>query len=237
MEQRFGRIHRIGQREVCHLWNLVAGETREGAVYQRLLEKIARERDRLNGQVFDVIGELFRETPLRRLMVAAVRYGDKPEVRDRLKVEIDNATDQERVKKIVRDELLVTGVMDTRKVEEVRAEMERAQARKLQPHFIADFFQNAFQELGGTLHERETGRFAINNVPALIRNHARRTRAGAYIAKVHTHLLRQRSDLPGQEARSRIYLPGEFPSRCDHQPDSQARARYLETRRDAGGSP
>ena len=64
LEQRFGRIHRIGQREVCHLWNLVAGETREGAVYQRLLEKIARERDRLNGQVFDVIGELFRETPL-----------------------------------------------------------------------------------------------------------------------------------------------------------------------------
>ena len=30
IEQRFGRIHRIGQREVCHLWNLVAGDTREG---------------------------------------------------------------------------------------------------------------------------------------------------------------------------------------------------------------
>ena len=24
IEQRFGRIHRIGQTEVCHLWNLVA---------------------------------------------------------------------------------------------------------------------------------------------------------------------------------------------------------------------
>ena len=30
LEQRFGRIHRIGQQEVCHLWNLVAKETREG---------------------------------------------------------------------------------------------------------------------------------------------------------------------------------------------------------------
>src|SRR5262249_24249691 len=29
IEQRFGRIHRIGQTEVCHLWNLVADETRE----------------------------------------------------------------------------------------------------------------------------------------------------------------------------------------------------------------
>ena len=30
IEQRFGRIHRIGQTEVCHLWNLIAEETREG---------------------------------------------------------------------------------------------------------------------------------------------------------------------------------------------------------------
>ena len=45
LEQRFGRIHRIGQTEVCHLWNLVAKETREGEVYHRLLEKLAsRER-------------------------------------------------------------------------------------------------------------------------------------------------------------------------------------------------
>src|SRR5260221_5569516 len=28
LEQRFGRIHRIGQTEVCHLWNLIASETR-----------------------------------------------------------------------------------------------------------------------------------------------------------------------------------------------------------------
>ena len=33
LEQRFGRIHRIGQTEVCHLWNLVANETREGDVF------------------------------------------------------------------------------------------------------------------------------------------------------------------------------------------------------------
>lgn len=32
LEQRFGHIHRIGQTEVCHLWNIVANETREGAV-------------------------------------------------------------------------------------------------------------------------------------------------------------------------------------------------------------
>ena len=66
LEQRFGRIHRIGQTEVCHLWNLVAGQTREGSVYQQLLKKLEAERHALNGQVFDVLGQLFQDTPLRK---------------------------------------------------------------------------------------------------------------------------------------------------------------------------
>jgi len=56
LEQRFGRIHRIGQTEVCHLWNLVAAETREGDVYRTLLEKLDMARKALGGQVFDVSG-------------------------------------------------------------------------------------------------------------------------------------------------------------------------------------
>ena len=57
LEQRFGRIHRIGQTEVCHLWNLVADDTREGDVYRRLLEKLEQARETLGGQVFDVLGQ------------------------------------------------------------------------------------------------------------------------------------------------------------------------------------
>ena len=79
LEQRFGRIHRIGQTEVCHLWNLVAGETREGYVYERLLRKLETESQALNGQVFDILGELFSEVPLRQLLIEAIRYGDQPE--------------------------------------------------------------------------------------------------------------------------------------------------------------
>ena len=109
---------------------------------------------------------------MRKLLVDAVRYGDNPQVRDRLDQAVDNATDQQRVREIVRDDLLVSGVMDTRKVEEIRAEMERANARRLQPHFIKAYFIEAFQELGGRLHQREKGRYTINNVPATVRNHA-----------------------------------------------------------------
>src|SRR6185369_9998041 len=91
LEQRFGRIHRIGQTEVCHLWNLVAAETREGDVYKRLPEKLEDARKALGGQVFDVMGRLqFEGKRLRELLVEAIRYGDLPEVRARLTQTIEN---------------------------------------------------------------------------------------------------------------------------------------------------
>src|SRR6266702_5666382 len=92
LEQRFGRIHRIGQTEVCHLWNLVADETREGDVYHRLLEKLDEDRKALGGQVFDVLGKVqFEGKPLRDLLIEAIRYGEQPEVRARLTRAMSNA--------------------------------------------------------------------------------------------------------------------------------------------------
>jgi superfamily II DNA or RNA helicase len=179
LEQRFGRIHRIGQTEVCHLWNLVAGETREGAVYQRLLFKIQAERDALDGQVFDVLGKLFQEVPLRRLLVDAVRYGDDPDVRERLNQAVDNATDRERVRDLLEQRSLITTTMDISQIIHIREDMERAAARRLQPFYIKAFFVQGFNALGGTLHERESGRYNITHVPATIREYARERGLGA----------------------------------------------------------
>ncbi|MBL8400980.1 helicase-related protein, partial [Accumulibacter sp.] len=99
-EQRFGRIHRIGQTEVCHLWNLVADDTREGDVYRRLLEKLEQARQALGGQVFDVLGKLAFESngkimSLRELLIEAIRHGEKPEVKAFLTTVLDVATDRE----------------------------------------------------------------------------------------------------------------------------------------------
>ena len=63
--------------------------------------------------------------------------------------------------------------MDVSKVRAIREDMERAEARRLQPHFIATFFSEAFKRLGGTTHDREPKRFEITNVPAVIRNRDR----------------------------------------------------------------
>lgn len=174
LEQRFGRIHRIGQTEVCHLWNLVAKDTREGEVYFRLLEKLDEERKALGGQVFDVLGEVtYDDKPLRQLLLEAIRYGDQPEIRAKLFEVVDHALDREHLRELVEGRALTHDSMHITRVRQIREDMERADVRRLQPHFIAAFFLEAFKLLGGTIHERETKRYEIKHVPAVIRNRDR----------------------------------------------------------------
>ena len=174
LEQRFGRIHRIGQTEVCHLWNLVAEGTREGDVYKRLLEKIEQARQAMGGKVFDVLGKLmFEGRPLKELLIEAIRYGDQPEVRARLTRQIDGAVDRNHLIDLVEDHALAHDAMDRSRVCRIREAMERAEARKLQPHYIQSFFLEAFKRLGGSVKLREPDRFEISRVPAPIRNRDR----------------------------------------------------------------
>ncbi len=171
LEQRFGRIHRIGQTEVCHLWNLVADETREGDVYHKLLEKLELARQALGGQVFDVLGKLeFEGRPLRDLLLEAVRYGEQPEVRVRLDTAVDQALDKGAIQDLLEERQLVHDAMDASHLQRVREEMERAEARRLQPHYVEAFFLEAFAGLGGSARQRESRRYEVTHVPAPLRN-------------------------------------------------------------------
>lgn len=170
IEQRFGRIHRIGQTEVCHLWNLVAHETREGEVFERLLKKLGEQREALGGKVFDVLGKLFQEKSLRELLIEAIRYGEKPEVRERLFRVVDSALDRGHLSDLIEEHALARETLDPGKIRQIKEDMDRIDARRLQPHFIASFFIEAFRFLGGTIREREPRRYEITHVPAAIRN-------------------------------------------------------------------
>jgi SNF2 family DNA or RNA helicase len=174
IEQRFGRIHRIGQTEVCHLWNLVAEETREGEVYRTLLEKLGEARNALGGQVFDVLGKVqFDGRSLKDLLIEAVRYGEQPEVRARLNQQVERAFDREHITRLFEDNALVHDAMDGSRVRRIREDMERAEARRLQPHYIESFFLEAFEQFGGKIRRREPGRYEITQVPAAIRQRDR----------------------------------------------------------------
>ena len=171
LEQRFGRIHRIGQTEVCHLWNLVSKETREGMVYGRLLEKLEQEREALKGKVFDVLGKLsFDNKSLRELLIEAVRYNNQEDVRRRLFEVVDNSLDRKALQQLLDEQALTPDAMDVRQVMAIREDMERMEAHRLQPYFIESFFLEAFQSVGGRVRQREKGRYEITSVPFAVRS-------------------------------------------------------------------
>ena len=121
IEQRFGRIHRIGQREVCHLWNMVARDTREGDVFTRLLAKIDQMSIAYNGNLFNVLGDAdaFQERSLRDLLIEAVRYGDQPQVKAKLDRIIDASVSQ-GLGEMLNEQALHAEMFSALNLEEVR---------------------------------------------------------------------------------------------------------------------
>jgi len=194
IEQRFGRIHRIGQTEVCHLWNLIAEDTREGEVYLTLLEKLNEARKALGGQVFDILGKvIFEGRPLRELLVEAIRYGDQPEVRARLSQVVANAFNREELQTLMEEHALAHDAMDASRVFRIREDMERAEARKLQPHYIESFFLEAFKGLGGAVRQREARRFEVSHVPAPVRNRDRQIGIGDVVLPRYERIVFEKS--------------------------------------------
>ncbi len=209
LEQRFGRIHRIGQRDTCHLWNLVAQNTREGEVYLRLLEKLDEARKALQGQVFDVLGQVFQDTSLREVLIQAIRKGENPATRKWLDQVIDEELDQEHLRRLIDERSLSNDSLDASRVQEIREMMQRAEARRLQPHYIGSFFAEAFDHLGGRLIPKEEGRFEIRNVPFEVRQRDRVTGRRAPVLKAYERVtfLKDRTRLDGKPPAALI-APG-----------------------------
>ncbi len=207
IEQRFGRIHRIGQTEVCHLWNLVAADPREGEVNARLLEKLEAAREALGGRVYDVLGELFEGTALRDLLFEAIQYGEQEEVKARLFQAVDGAVDQQHLLRLHERRALTNDTMPAARVQGLRLEMERAEAQRLQPHHIQSFFVEAFKHLGGQIRRREEGRWEITHVPLSIRERDRQTGMGAPIQKRYERICFEKAKI-NQQPIAAFICPG-----------------------------
>ncbi len=171
IEQRFGRIHRIGQQHPCHLWNLVAEETREGQVFLRLFEKIEQQRKVYGDQVYDVLGDSQINTSLRDLLMRAITEDKDPAHREYMTEVIDGDIGVQ-LAGVLEERALVSGLGDQVNTEKIREYMERSLARKLQPWFVEAFFSAALKHYGGRITPRERGRYEITRVPALVRRGA-----------------------------------------------------------------
>ncbi|WP_375399179.1 helicase-related protein [uncultured Amnibacterium sp.] len=171
IEQRFGRIHRIGQTEVCRLWNLVANNTREGEVFIRLLGKIDEQRAAYDGEIFNVLGTSLGDLSLTRVLREAIRYGEQPDVRAKM-WEVIDAGVSAGLKELLDEDALAGEALAPSDLEALRRQMDDAKARRLQPHFIRDAFLEAFERAGGRISRRERGRYEITHVPAAVRERA-----------------------------------------------------------------
>ncbi|MBT7692488.1 MAG: DEAD/DEAH box helicase family protein, partial [Gemmatimonadales bacterium] len=171
IEQRFGRIHRIGQKRPCHLWNLVAHKTREGKVFERLFDKIEQQRKVYGDQVYDVLGDQYVNTSLQDLLVRAIREDVDPAHQAFMEEVIDQDIGGQ-LEDVLRERALVSGLADPTANDKIRDLMERSRTRRLQPWFVEAFFTEALKESGGRITPREEGRFEITRVPASVRSHA-----------------------------------------------------------------
>lgn len=64
---------------------------------------------------------------------------------------VSNRLNRDRLQELLSEKVLTRNTMDITKIQGIREEMERVEARKLQPHFIGSFFIEVFQHLGGVI--------------------------------------------------------------------------------------
>lgn len=76
LEQRMGRIHRVGQTRAVELYNLVAADTREGAVLLVLLNNFVNAANELGGQMFDSLSAVAEMSGVDYEQWLADAFGD-----------------------------------------------------------------------------------------------------------------------------------------------------------------
>ena len=157
LEQRFGRIHRIGQHNICHLWNLVAHNTREGSVFERLLQKLNKESQDLGGQVFDVLGKIaVNGKPLNELILDAVLGKSTPDLSQNTLLHLINERSQN------------SSTLTPETVRDISQKITSGNSHRLNPGFIEAFCREAFDILGVKSFEREKGCYELTYVPSEI---------------------------------------------------------------------
>ncbi|WP_225838804.1 helicase-related protein [Streptomyces sp. NK08204] len=155
LEQRMGRVHRIGQTEDVHIFNLVAANTKEGHVLGTVLGKIEtmRKNEALGDQVFDVIGEILAGYRLPELLESVISDERTPEEALNEFGAQEGEFDERLIERMreLSEKALATGHIDWRLH---RRATTRAEERRLPPEHLKRFFLDAVDHLQGRAEER-----------------------------------------------------------------------------------
>jgi len=173
LEQRMGRIHRIGQDRDVYVFNFVATESEdgqpviEGRILLRLLEKLDLIKDALEGRVFDVIGEVLSVNDVNLTeMLREAAYD--PRRLDEYIDQIDRI-DPEKLKKYEE----ATGIALARSHVDFSAFQRRnleVEEKRLMPRYVEAYFLTAANEVGLRISPRADGLWRIEHVLADLRS-------------------------------------------------------------------
>ncbi|MDE0331738.1 MAG: helicase-related protein [Nitrospinae bacterium] len=173
LEQRLGRIHRIGQLRDVYAFNFVATSSEdgqpviEGCILERLLSKLDRMRTALGDRVFDVVGE-----------VLSLNNVNLPDMLREVAYEPRRLDDYLDVIEQIDPELLeryedVTGIALARAHVDFstfeRANLE-AEERRLMPRYVESYFLDAAKAVGLRTEARADGLWRIEHVLADLRS-------------------------------------------------------------------
>jgi superfamily II DNA or RNA helicase len=170
LEQRMGRIHRIGQEHRCVVFNFCAENTIEGKLLGRLLEKLEAMRADLGGRVYDVVGQVLSHGGLdfEKLLREALLNPERVSAGER---EIE-AIDPEAYRAYER----AIGIAQATKHVDMRWVVQRdwrSEERRLMPEFVERLFGRAAARASLRLEQRRDGEhlLRIEHVPRALRDH------------------------------------------------------------------
>jgi len=173
LEQRLGRIHRIGQDRDVYVFNFVATDSEEGQpivegrILHRLLEKLDQMNEALEGRVFDVIGEVLSLNDVNLPdMLRDAAYD--PRRLDEYLDQIDRI-DPAKLKEYEE----ATGIALARSHVDFSAFQRRnleVEERRLMPRYVEAQFISAAREVGLRVEPRADGLWRVEHVLADLRS-------------------------------------------------------------------
>lgn len=165
LEQRMGRIHRYGQKQDVLVFNMVAGNTREGKVMERLLTKLDIIREGMgDDRVYDVIQDVLQDVGLDAI-INSVFNGKHTDFDTFLTQDNETLKIKFREKINEQKDKLAHSVVDFK---DTRILKESSDEKRLQPIYIRLFFEKAFQNLGGAFTEVRPSIFRIDKMPDVL---------------------------------------------------------------------
>ena len=167
LEQRMGRIHRIGQIYDVTILNFVAINTVEGRILEKLLTKMNEMRGALGERVFDVIGLMLRLNDLNledMLRDAALNPRNINDYLDKVE-----KISPERLKEFEEKTGIAMAVSNV-DFGRIRERDYRSEERRLMPEYVERFFVEAADRTGLRFDARADGLWRVEHVPTKFRD-------------------------------------------------------------------